>query len=261
MISLIVLEAMGLGGIIGIVVGVLAFFLIVGGIIEYKRNHPNGGGGNNYISPSTYVPPATPSEEQVKATLKPLNDAIAALEAKRKELEDSIAQNQDENSQLTLDIAELEKQLDQLSDVHSRAVIANAAANVDPLEINELVVMPQMENLSQLLVKIENEYPEIKADLATIAWKRIWLPQMQKLIPRVIKAKADELIKQGKIGSAAEMPEGGIYRLILKKDKNICYVGQAVNFKDRWYQHVKCMVGVTAAGGQLLYNHQPDEFY
>ena len=30
-----------------------------------------------------------------------------------------------------------------------------------------------------------------------------------------------------------DLAHAGIYRLVLKEDENVCYVGQAVNIKDR----------------------------
>lgn len=54
----------------------------------------------------------------------------------------------------------------------------------------------------------------------------------------------------------------GIYRLVLKDDVRVCYVGQAVNIKERWYQHAKKMIGVESSGGEKLYeDHLIEDFY
>lgn len=68
------------------------------------------------------------------------------------------------------------------------------------------------------------------------------------------------------LGSAIE--NKGIYRLILrddlaptihierdgqKQEMPVCYVGQAVSIKDRWYQHVKKMIGAMPAGNEKVY--------
>ena len=53
----------------------------------------------------------------------------------------------------------------------------------------------------------------------------------------------------------------GIYRLVLKTDPGVCYVGQATNIKDRWYQHIKKMIGVDFKGNEKLYNYRPEDFY
>lgn len=60
----------------------------------------------------------------------------------------------------------------------------------------------------------------------------------------------------------------GIYRLVLRdglaaplrvlrdgqeEELPVCYVGQAVSIKDRWYQHVKKMIGVMPTGNEKVY--------
>ena len=54
---------------------------------------------------------------------------------------------------------------------------------------------------------------------------------------------------------------GGIYKLTSKVDERVCYIGQATNIKDRWYTHIKKMVGVEAKGLERLYTYRPDELY
>ena len=51
----------------------------------------------------------------------------------------------------------------------------------------------------------------------------------------------------------------GIYRLVSRADSRVCYIGQAVNIKERWYQHVKKMIGVTGRGNEKLYEYRPNE--
>ena len=49
----------------------------------------------------------------------------------------------------------------------------------------------------------------------------------------------------------------GIYRIRVKVEGGngyLDYVGQAVNIKERWYEHVKKMVGADACGNEHLYN-------
>lgn len=98
--------------------------------------------------------------------------------------------------------------------------------------------------MCQLIEQISDEYPIIKEDLLSIAWKRVWLPAMQDI---------------GKEVSG----RGGIYRLVMVDIEGnpmvnewgveICYVGQAVDFKERWYQHAKKMVGMVSKGREKLY--------
>ena len=71
----------------------------------------------------------------------------------------------------------------------------------------------------------------------------VWLPIVQKLCSR------------------ENLDRGGIYRLTLKVDDKVCYIGQAKSIKDRWYTHIKKMLGVEAKGSERLYEYRPEEFY
>lgn len=89
------------------------------------------------------------------------------------------------------------------------------------------------------------DYPDLKTDIAAIEWKKIWLPKLQTMCSIY-----------GLDGLR------GVYRLVLKRDEKVCYVGQAVNIKDRWYQHVKKMIGVDTKGNEKLYDgYRPDDFW
>lgn len=96
--------------------------------------------------------------------------------------------------------------------------------------------------LINTLQEIKGIYPELEKELAGIEWKKIWLPKVQALCVRE------------KLGCR------GIYRLVLKEDKNVCYVGQAVNVKERWYEHIKKMIGADGRGNEKLYEYRPEDF-
>lgn len=98
--------------------------------------------------------------------------------------------------------------------------------------------------LISTLAEISELYPELTKDLATIEWKKIWLPKFQ-----------DICNSNGLNGVR------GIYRLVLKSDNSVCYVGQAVNIKERWYEHVKKMIGADTKGNEKLYKYRPEDFY
>lgn len=53
---------------------------------------------------------------------------------------------------------------------------------------------------------------------------------------------------------------GGIYGLELVDQPGIWYIGQAVSFKERWYQHARKMIGVDSCGNERLYCYGPDAF-
>ena len=97
------------------------------------------------------------------------------------------------------------------------------------------------QRLISTIAEISGLYPELKKELAAIEWKKVRLPQIQKW--------------------SSSINVKGIYRLVLKKDENVCYVGQAVNIKDRWYEHIKKMIGADNKGSERLYNYRPNEFY
>lgn len=49
----------------------------------------------------------------------------------------------------------------------------------------------------------------------------------------------------------------GIYKITNIKTKE-CYIGQAVNIKDRWVEHVKCGLGIDTPSGNKLYKAMSD---
>jgi predicted GIY-YIG superfamily endonuclease len=51
----------------------------------------------------------------------------------------------------------------------------------------------------------------------------------------------------------------GIYCLEVRGSDGVCYVGQAVNIKERWYQHVKKMIGAMPKGNEKLYKFRPED--
>lgn len=94
------------------------------------------------------------------------------------------------------------------------------------------------ERLIGLVEEVIKDYPELREELNLILWKRVWLPAMQKIV------KLCDVNESG----------GGIYRLVVEEDGNSwCYVGQAVNFKNRWYTHAKKICGAAVANGERLY--------
>ena len=91
---------------------------------------------------------------------------------------------------------------------------------------------------------MKKNYFELASDLSGIEWKRVWLPKIQELC--------------GREGLDGMM---GIYRLSVKGDESKCYIGQAVNVKERWYTHIKKMVGVDSKGSERVYEYRPNEVW
>ena len=90
--------------------------------------------------------------------------------------------------------------------------------------------------------ELANVYNEFSSDFNSIEWKRVWLPKIQDLCNR-----------EGLDGMT------GIYKIAVKGNETCCYIGQAVNVKERWYQHIKKMIGVDSKGSEKLYEYTPDQ--
>lgn len=172
-------------------------------------------------------------------------DEKEAIENSKKllteELEALKKQLTDDQTEVNL----LKHELNGIKEQH-RLAIAN---NVPPKEAQEggiiFNLLEDEKKLIQIFQEIKKNYPAIEKDIATIEWKKIWLPKFQQQLK---KNGWDE--------------KRGIYKLTLVSDPTRCYVGQAQNIKDRWYQHAKKMIGADASGNEELYkyHYSPSDF-
>lgn len=134
-------------------------------------------------------------------------------------------------------------ELDSLAETYKAAILAAEKDNINTDENGfEVRILPQYEKMVKLLRELSNNYPELSVELSKIEWSKVWMPQFQQKI------------------KAQSWQGGCIYRLVLKENPNICYVGQARDVKDRWYQHAKKMLGVESKGNERLYNYHPEDF-
>ena len=99
-----------------------------------------------------------------------------------------------------------------------------------------------VELIHQLVDEYGNAFPILRKELLKAEWSSVWLPQVQQLCSR-----------EG-------LDRSGIYRLTLKSNSDVVYIGQAQSIKDRWYTHIKKMLGVEAKGTERLYEYRPDDF-
>lgn len=99
-----------------------------------------------------------------------------------------------------------------------------------------------IELIHQLVDEYGNQFPILRKELLKAEWSSVWLPQVQQLCSR-----------EG-------LDRSGIYRLTLKSNSDVVYIGQAQSIKDRWYTHIKKMLGVEAKGTERLYEYRPDDF-
>lgn len=167
-------------------------------------------------------------------------DQINAL-ATQKSLDEAIQASKTAASECERDVEILKKELEDLKEQKRLAILYQ---DEDQNDLWDFSITPKENELISILERIKIDYPELKMDISNIEWKRIWLVKIQDM------TNEHELAGRK-----------GIYRLILKSDQDVCYVGQAVNIKDRWYQHIKKMIGVDVKGGEKVYNYRPEDFY
>ena len=166
-------------------------------------------------------------------------DQINAL-ATQKSLDEAIQASKTAASECEKEVVNLKKEIENLKEQKRLALLYQ-----DEVESNlwDFSITPKENELISILERIKTDYPELKMDISSIEWKKIWLPKAQDM------------------ANEHDLARAGIYRLVLKNDEKICYVGQAVNIKDRWYQHIKKMIGVDVKGNEKLYNYRPEDFY
>ena len=154
----------------------------------------------------------------------------------------NVLRDQDEVRQqvdkMTIELEELVKKLDDAKLINRQFLMEQEELKKDWFEFQ---LNDREQRLISTIAEISGLYPELKKELAAIERKKVWLPQIQKW--------------------SSAIGVRGIYRLVLKKDENVCYVGQAVNIKDRWYEHIKKMIGADNKGSEKLYDYRPNEFY
>lgn len=160
------------------------------------------------------------------------------------------------NRELSKDIISLELQKESLGHELQRMLCITKIIEEDKDHVVwDPILTEKQAKLINILQDLINMYPDLQTDFANIEWKKIWMPQLQQL------------------GSVIETK--GIYRLVLRDDlaptihikrdgqeqeMPACYVGQAVSIKDRWYQHVKKMIGAMPAGNEKVYEWRPEAF-
>ena len=168
-------------------------------------------------------------------------EVIKEIEEKKKEVEGRLAEI---NLSIQAKANELEALLGELNEKKERYTKVVMEESKSERDWWTLEVSPQEEEMVALLRKLGTEYPLIREELAKVEWSKVWLPRLQELGGR-----------EGLRGCA------GIYRLVLKSDEKVCYVGQAVDLLDRWYTHVKKMVGAEKKGNERVYKYKPEDFW
>ena len=167
------------------------------------------------------------------------------LETSIEALERRIVEYCEREAKLKDTITDIEGELSNLVLLKTSVLqIEEGAGNRWELNVVDAGKIRFLELIETLISEYGAAVPELRTGLAKIAWSSVWLPMVQELCGR-----------EGLDG------RGGIYKLTSKADERVCYIGQATNIKDRWYTHIKKMVGVEAKGLERLYTYRPDELY
>ena len=210
---------------------------------------------NNLNAEENYANQENDTNNKIAAARAQLDELIKSIGCRTTEMNELARQYQDESRKLleVLDqqgvarrnVDELRVELDELMKEVNDAKLINRQCLMSAEENKKgwfsFRVSEREQRLISTIAEISNLYPELKKELATIEWKKVWLPQVQSW--------------------SSSINTRGIYRLVLKEDGAVCYVGQAVNIKDRWYEHIKKMIGADNKGNERVYDYRPDEFY
>ena len=199
------------------------------------------------------------TEEALSSRYTALTDSVAAAELRLEQLNKQVEERANELNTVAAAFKELDNQA---NEARAQNVAAASELNGYKLELQQIIkelddaketsraaLLKDYKNegnwfdfdLSNKEIKLVETIKEIS--LATIEWKKLWLPKFQDLV------------------NANGLSVRGIYRLVLKDDENISYVGQAVNIKERWYEHAKKMIGADTKGTEKLYRYRPEDFY
>ena len=186
--------------------------------------------------------------EQISANTKQLTELqeekikeIGELDSGIKALEGRISSGKEVLEKIESEIKVTEVTLADLANLKASVLAVEEGAGTSwtfsPGDKKRLV-----ELIHQLVDEYGNQFPILRKELLKAEWSSVWLPQVQQLCSR-----------EG-------LDRGGIYRLVLKSNPDCVYIGQAQSIKDRWYTHIKKMLGVEAKGTERLYEYRPDDF-
>ena len=141
-------------------------------------------------------------------------EEIAKLEAGIKALEGRISSGKVLLENLESEIVTTNNQLQQLANLKASVLAVEEGTGVswvfgsgDKSRLVELI--------HQLVDEYGNQFPILRKELLKAEWSSVWLPQVQQLCSR-----------EG-------LDRSGIYRLTLRSNPDVVYIGQAQSIKDR----------------------------
>lgn len=138
----------------------------------------------------------TANYEHLKGRLRELEDRVAAAQEKVQELEADEASKKEiltaiknEESQahhrieeLKQKIKEVENELSHLQSSHRQAIgLVGGEEGEDVRHVETFHLTGSQEKLLGLLDEVVELYPELREALMTVAWKKVWLPEIQRI--------------------------------------------------------------------------------
>lgn len=182
----------------------------------------------------------------IRAELNNSNNVLSAKKEELAEVNDKLVEANDKLTETNNELVEANYKLVEVNDklalkseMHRIAIIKEKEKKDGAGGITFSGMMTAADkNLNEIVVKLQNDYPELRADFGAILWRKIWMPKIQSLVKLY-----------GLDGKR------GIYRIrcLVEGKENICYIGQAQNIKERWYTHIKKMVGAEVCGNEKIY--------
>ena len=189
----------------------------------------------------------TARQNELAAQLQSSNDSRATLLEDQNRLQESILTAQKEVDALHDQKVVVENELVALRNELGQLAIRSRMALLENWkDVGELGIKWEATNKETQLVAAINDicalYPELSRELKKIEWEKVWRPKLQVY-------RSELAGKQG------------IYKLTLTEDVEVCYIGQARNIYERWFEHAKKMIGVEPKGNEKLYEYTIDKFY
>lgn len=181
--------------------------------------------------------------EKKTAELSELNELLVKENDKLREIEKDAEEKCASMKLMESRIVGLREELCGLKETHRKALMVvegEVAADHSFPTFTFASLTANESRIVGLIKEIIIDYPELSLELGKIVWSKVWMPKIQAIVRR------DDF---------SEVSHHAIYKLTLGDEEGkVCYIGQAVDVKERWYTHIKKMVGAEARGGEKLYN-------
>lgn len=178
--------------------------------------------------------------EQLNGALEEKNASMKEMERRNIEVDALLKAKQDELGIVTGELDTVTHKLASVQALHRKAVLEdwNSEKDAPGVRCTFGSLTPNENRLIELIGEISISYPELSVEFGKIVWSKVWMPKVQSWV------------KMYDLGSKVNC----IYKLTLLSNPSVCYIGQAVDLKERWYTHIKKMVGAEAKGWEKLYN-------